>query len=376
MKLQVLQENLNKALGLASRFASVKAQLPVLGNILFSARKTKLTLSATNLETSISISLGAQIKEEGELTLPARVISDFVANLPATTLNLESEKEHLKITGSDFSSRVAGMNAVDFPAVPRNIDQGKSFVLPRENFLKALSCVSFSTSIDETRPILTGVLFVFETERLTLVATDGFRLSQKKIKLENSLKPQKVVLPKSALLELARIGEAGENLLFSFQEKENQILLGIENIILSSRILEGDFPPFEKIIPKSSNIRVRCDKEDLLRAVKLASVFARDSANIVRLNLKKGFLTLFAESSAAGSQETKVEAIIESPFTKTSENKGFEIAFNYRFLEDFLKAIEGEEVNLAFSDSISPGVFTDPQDPDYLHLIMPVKLQG
>ena len=376
MKLQVLQENLNKALSFASRFASPKAQLPVLGNILLSAKKTKLLVSATNLEVSISIALGAQIKAEGDLTIPARTIVDLVSNLPSLTVNLESEKEHLEISCSGFSSRLSGMNAADFPSVPSSVGKDKGIALPKDAFLESLAQVSFCASTDETRPIITGVLFIFEKGFLYLVATDGFRLSQKKIKIDAAVKIKKLVLPKTALLELPRIAEDQEDLLFCFKEKENQILFEVGNIILSSRILEGEFPPYDKIIPKETSIKIRVDKEEFLRAVKLAAVFARDSANVVKIVVGKDYLQLSAESSNSGSQKTKIEASVDSSFAKATEDEAFEIAFNYRFLEDFLKAVKGEEVNLGFSNANTPGVFTDPKDPDYLHLIMPVKIQG
>lgn len=371
MKLQVLQENLNKALSFASRFASPKAQLPVLGNILLSAKKTKLVVSSTNLEVSISISVGAQIKNEGELTIPARTIVDIVSNLPPSTITLESDKENLQIVSSGFSSRLSGMNAADFPAIPTAISREGSIALPKEKFLDSLSQVSFSVSSDETRPILTGVLFIFDKESLYMVATDGFRLSRKKVELDTRVKAKKLVLPKTALSELSRIAENEEDLQFCFKEKENQAMFAVSNAVLSSRILEGEYPPYEKIIPKSSSIKIRADKEEMLRAVRLASVFARESANVVKIGLEKDSMQISAESSNSGSQKTKVEANIEGHGTEA-----FEIAFNYRFLEDFLKATKGEEVNMGFSNANAPGVFTDPKDPDYLHLIMPVKIQG
>ncbi|MFH1863875.1 MAG: DNA polymerase III subunit beta [bacterium] len=376
MKLQVIQENLNKALSFASRFASPKAQLPVLGNILLSAKKTKLLVAATNLEVSISVSLGAQIASEGDLTVPARTIVDLVSNLPPSTVNLETDKERLEISCPGFSSKISGINALDFPSIPSTVGKTGNVVLPKKEFLESLSQVSFSTSSDETRPILTGVLFIFGKGYLQMVATDGFRLSQKKIKLDFSSIVKKLVLPKTALLELSRIGEDQNSFDFSFNEKENQVLFGFDGIVLSSRVLEGDFPPYEKIIPKSSSIKIRADREDLLRAVKLAAVFARDSANVIKISLGKDSLQVSAESSNSGSQKTKVEAAFETAGGAAHILKDFEIAFNYRFLEDFLKAVRGEEVNMDFSSPNAPGVFTDPKDPDYLHLIMPVKIQG
>lgn len=368
MKLTVLQENLANALNIASRFTSSRAQLPVLENVLFSASKTRLKLSATNLETSAVINLGAQIEQEGEITIPARTVTEIILNLPSGPLELESDKEHLKIKAEGFSSKVLGMNSADFPKVPQAIEPDGALVLPREELLEALAQVLFAVSVDESRPILTGVLFVFGKDGLILVATDGFRLSQKKIALKGSGQVKKLVLPKNPLVEITRLEKETEEIKMSLRDKENQIIFGLGETVLSSRVLEGEFPDYEKIIPQSATLKVRTDKEELLRAVKLASVFARDSANIVKFKVEKEGLTLAAESPQAGNQETLIEAKVEG-------ETPLEIAFNYRFLEEFLKAAQGEEIQMEFKDSASPGVFTDPKDPDFLHLIMPVKIQ-
>jgi DNA polymerase III subunit beta len=368
MKLQVLQENLAKALLNASRFANQRAQLPVLGNIKLSTKKTKLQIASTNLEVSISVSVGAQIEKEGEITIPAKVITELISNLMPGTINIEAEKEQLKISSSGFSSTVSGMNTSDFPSIPQSIDAKTSIVLPKKEFLDALSQVSFATSVDESRPILTGVLFIFQKDALVLVATDGFRLSQKKIKIANLPKLDQVVLPRSPLGELSRLSEEADEILFNLKKTDNQITFGINDTILSSRILEGEYPNFEKIIPKEATIKVEVDKDELLRAVKLASVFARDSANIVKLNINKGSVDISAESSNAGNQKTKIDAKV------TGEK--FEIDYNYRFLEDFLHIVKGETVSMEFSSPTAPGVFGDSSDTNFLHLIMPVRIQS
>ena len=370
MELQVLQENLSNALLTAARFTSSRAQLPVLGNIFFNAKKTKLTLLATNLETSIAISLGAKVTEDGEITVPAKTITDVVNNLSSGSLNLKSEKEHLKIAMGSFSAKVLGMNGADFPKVPQALPKEGTLSLPKEALVEALSQTLFAVSVDEARPVLTGVLFVFAKDTLYLVATDGFRLSRKKIAVKIETKIEKAILPKNVLLEVLRLGEEEENLSLALKESENQVLFASGETVLSSRVLDGEFPEYEKIIPKGAEIKVRVDKEELLRAVKLASVFARDSANIVKFTLNKDSLGLSAESSQAGNQEDKIDVKVEG------EVKNFEIAFNYRFLEEFLKSVKGEEILMEFSDANAPGVFLDPKDTDYLHLIMPVKVQG
>ncbi len=371
MKLQVLQEDFSKAINTAARFTSSRAQLPILGNILLSASQTKLSIASTNLEISISISVGAQVEKEGEITIPSRVVSDLVSNLPSGQISLQAEKEQLKISTQGFSSSVSGMNSVDFPPVPRILGKG-AIRLSKKDLIEALSQVSFAASTDETRPILTGVLFIFERGSLTLVATDGFRLSQKKVFLKGIKSGRRVILPKSALSEISRLSGEVEEISFSFKDKENQVVFALSNAVLSSRTLEGEFPSFEKIIPKDSSYKVNLDREEFLRAVKLAAVFARDSANIVGINLKRDLIEISAESPHTGQQKTEVDAKVEGEVGK----KGFEINFNYRFLEDLLNALSGEEVQVEFSNPNAPGVFTDPKDKNFLHLIMPVRIQS
>lgn len=369
MKLTVLQENLSKAISTAARFASTRAQLPILGNILISSHKTKITVSSTNLEVSVSVSVGAKVLEEGEISVPAKVISELVDNLPRETLDISSEKEQLKVSALGFASTVLGINTADFPKIPNSVSREKSIIMPKGELAKALSQVSFATSVDETRPVLTGVLFMFSKKTLQLVATDGFRLSRKTLKVEHSGVDNNVILPKMVLSELSRSME-GDEVLFELKEKEKQAVFGLGDTILTSRLLEGEYPDFEKIFPKFSAIKILCDKEEFGRAVKLASIFARDGANIVKIKVLKESLKISAESGSSGSQEAKVEAKITN-----SETGEFEISFNYRFLEDFLHSVVGEEVKMEFSGPNSPGLFTDTSDPSYLHLIMPVKVQ-
>ncbi len=374
MKLQILQENLLKAVSLTSRFTSTRAQLPILGNILLFASKSKLNVSSTNLEISASISIGAKVEKDGEVSIPSRILLELISNLPKETLTLEAQKEQLKISTSSFSSNVLGMNTSDFPKVPSLIHKEKGTLLPTGEFSKALSKVIFASSNDETRPILTGVLFIFEAGVLNLVSTDGFRLSLNKIKIKDSKLKTRFVLPKNILSEVGRV-EAEGDILLEVSEKEKQVIFGIGDTVLSSRLLEGEFPDFVKILPKSSVLKMLVDKEDLLRAVKLSAPFARDNANIVKLTINKDQLIIMAEGSSSGSQETKIDVKVESSFAKASEDSEFEIAFSFKFLEDFLGSVDGEEVKMEFSGVDKPGVFTDPTNPDYLHLIMPVKIQ-
>lgn len=367
MKTAVLQENLAKALQITSRFVSSRAQLPILGNIFLKAGKTKLTVAATNLEISTATAIGAKTEKEGEITIPGRVLAEIITNLRPGDVSLTVDKEQLKVVSENFSATILGMNAADFPPVPQAINADNALSLSRKDFTEALLPVAFAASIDETRPTLTGVLFIFEGKELTLVATDGFRLSQNKMSLDKTQKTQKVILPKSTLTEVLRLADE-EEISFFLNQAERQVVFGIGGTILSSRMIEGEFPNFEKIIPKDSSTKIVLDKEEFLRAVKLASVFARESANIIKIIAKKEEVRFSAEAAAAGSQEGKVEAKVEGEVV--------EIAFNYRFLEELLAVIPGETVSISLAGAVVPAVFTDPTNPPFLHLIMPVRLQG
>lgn len=369
MKVQILQENLERAINIATRFASTKAQLPILANILISTRKSKILISSTNLEISASVQVGAKVEEEGEISIPAKIISELSSNLPKETIDLQSDKEQLKISTSGFNSTVLGMNSTDFPKIPSILNSSNMIVVSRDLLANSLGKVIFSTSTDETRPILTGVLFIIKDKQLFLVATDGFRLSRKSIVLENFKGEAKsVVIPKGILNEISRGVFETDTIAFDLEESEKQVLFELGDTVFTSRLLEGEYPDFEKIIPKESSVKVLLDKEEFLRAVKLASIFAKEAANVVKLKILKDSIKVFAESGQSGSQEMKVDAKVE----KTAGGE-FEIAFNFHYLEDFLHSVAGEELSMEFINSTSAGVFKDTGDANYLHLIMPVK---
>lgn len=368
MKLEVLQEDLSKALNIASRLASPKAQLPILGNILLASKKNKLLLISTNLETSISITIGAKTKKAGDLTVPARIVNDVVSNMPKGNVSLETTKEQLKITSNKYTSTVSGMHPADFPEVPLQIGKA-ALKLPTEEFLSGLARVIFAASTDETRPVLTGVLMLIEKASITLVSTDGFRLSRKRFSIKTKGADTSLILPKNTLSELSRLAGGSDTLKVALPQKESMAVFGFENTILSSRLIQGEFPDFEKIIPNKSDIVIDIDKEELLRAVKVASVFARDSANTINIEVKPEELIISSQSQNSGKQKVSVDAKVDGLVAKS-----FLIAFNYRFLEDYLTSVQAESVIVKFSGSNAPGVFLDPEDGDYLHLIMPVKL--
>lgn len=374
MRLQVLQEDLSKLLTICSRFANPKVQLPILANVLLKTERNKLKVCATNLETAISSSIGAKIEEEGEITTSAKTLYEIVSNLKPGQIVLDSEKESLKIKAEGFESIVSGLNSSEFPAVPEKLDS-EFYEVSSKDLSGVLEKVLFAVSSDLSRPILTGVLVIFKSDALGFVSTDGFRLSQRKIKVKGPKSEVRLILPKSVLSEVSRLALVGESINFSFNKSDNQVIFGLENTIISSRVIEGNFPDFERIIPKETKLVVKLDRDEFSRCVKLSSIFARDSANVVKLEIKKDFVEISAESQSKGTQKGKVEASVDSKLEGFSET-GLSIAFNYRFLEELLSVIESDQVQIEFSDSNSPALFLDEEDKEYLHIIMPIRLQG
>jgi len=371
MKLQVLQQDLSKALSTSIRFINSRNTLPILGNFLLQAEKTKLKIKGTNLEMSISLSLGAKIEEEGNLTVPAKIFQELVANLNQGSLNLTQVKEQLKIEGKDFIGNIPITPANDFPSIPSNIAKDNSFEIKVEDLDKALSKVLFSASIDETRPVLTGVLFIFEEKSLSLVSSDGFRLSKKIIKLDKKIESKNLIIPRNSLFELLKnLKELNnsDSVQFGIKEEDNQLVIKIGSIFLTTRLIDGAFPDFEKIIPKTSTTKIIVDKNDLGRLVKLGSIFAKESANVIKLIISKNSLEITSESSKGGSQKGSVEVKAEGP--------AVDISFNYKYIEEFLNIDEGNDLEINLTDSISPAIFIDPKDKDFLHLIMPVRIQS
>ncbi len=367
MQLTILQEDLSKALTIAVRFASTRSSLPILGNFLLRAEKSKLKIKATNLEMSVTLAIGAKIEKEGEITVPAKLLVDIVTNLNHGQITLTNEKEELKIVSGSFKAKLPTTPVNDFPTLPEGLDSKKSFSIPTKVLTGSLGKILFSTSIDETRPILTGVLFIFKGESLSLVASDGFRLSRKTVKLQKPLEEMQFVIPKPSVMEIVKAAANGD-LEFEFKASDNQLLIKSNDMIISSRIIEGTFPDFEKIIPKTSGTLVTVDKNDFAKAVKLAAVFAKVEGNIIKLTVKENTLQLTSENEKSGAQVNEIEAKVEGG--------NLEISYNYKFIEDFLNVSVGDSILIKLIDSISASIFEDPEDKDFLHLIMPVRVQS
>jgi DNA polymerase-3 subunit beta len=374
MKATILQTDLNKWLSVVGRVVPNRGQLPILANVLLEADKEGLTLSATNLEIGLKVIAGGKVLEEGAITIPAKSLGEFVASLPAGNVTLETEGEKLKVEGGKLAATFTGISATEFPVISK-IDNNanstnKAFKLKRKIIEEVATQVAYAAATDESRPVLTGILFETEGKTLKVTATDGFRLTRKIITTEHEIKglEKGLIIPARTIMEIARIVSEGkkDEVEMGMAGDSNQLVVGYEGIFLASRILEGNFPDLEKIIPKGAKTEVIMDKEELVRAVKAVGIFARDSSNIIRLKIEEGQLTVEASSTQTGESKVEIEA----------EKKGEDgqIAFNYRYVQDFLNSVSEERVTFKMNDSLAPGIFGLEKEEGLFHIIMPVRV--
>jgi DNA polymerase-3 subunit beta len=368
MKAQVLQSNLHKALSFVGKSVSTKTQLPVLSNILLETDQGRLKLSSTNLETSISFWVGAQIGEEGALTVPARLFSELVGSFRQEKVSLTATATALKMTCGDSEATLTGIAASEFPPLP-TIGPQKDAVLQRSILEKGLPFVLIAASTDEGRPILTGIKFMEKEDQLWLVATDGYRLSLRKLPKTKGL-GDGFAIPARALSEVFRLltEEKNDAVDLYFSKDQNQMIFALENAQITTRLIEGEYPPFERIIPAGFTTRVIFDKIGLQRAVKFASVYAKESANILKISVTRDKVIISANSPQVGDNKTIVDAQVEG--------EGGEVAFNAKFVSDLLAVFPEDQVAFEMTGPLAPGVFKLVDDPSYLHIIMPVRVQG
>ncbi len=375
MKVSCLQENLAKGLSIVGRAVATRSTLPVLSNVMLATDGARLKLSATNLEIGIVCWIGAKVEEDGSITVPARLLTDFVNSLPPERIDMELtvRTQTLNLKCARFEANIKGIDAQEFPLIPTAGEDSKISLDP-SMLRQMIDQVVFAAATDESRPILTGVLAKFQGEQLTLAAADGFRLSVRTAHLPEPVsEPVTVIVPARALAELSRIsGEQEQPIEITITPARNQALFHMANVDLVSQLIEGNFPDYNQIIPKSYSTRTVVSTSDFLKAAKTANIFARDAANIVRLEivpggeLAPGRVTLTATSAEVGDNVGEIDAVIEG--------EEMEIAFNAKYLIDVLSVVDAAQVALETTTASSPGVIKPVGSEDFTHVIMPMHI--
>ena len=376
MNVSCLQEHLAKGLSIVSRAVAARSTLPITANILLTTEEGRLKLSATNLEIALSAWVPAQVEEEGAITIQARLLGDFVNSLPAEKieLTLAPRSRQLKLVCARNQATMAGVDADDFPPIP-SVEDGASVELDPQELHKALTQVTIAAATDDSRPVLTGIDVVMEGDQLTLASADGFRLSVRHITLAKAVPERvEVIIPARALNELNRLlPEESEPVQLMLNSTKTQALFKLKNVELVAQLIQGTFPSYSQLIPDDYTSKAVVEASDFLRETRTAAIFARDGSGIVRLQftpgeeLNVGKMTISARAEEIGDNMGEVDATVEGEADK--------IAFNSKYLQEFLQVVGEGRIALEMSGSSRQGVLRPMGDDSFVHVLMPMVVQ-
>ncbi len=380
MRVQCLQENLARALSLVSRAVAPRtATLPVLTHVLLATDNGRLKVAATNLEVGVVYWIGAKVESDGAITVPARTLSELVTLLPADKVDLELNvrTQTLRVQCGRTDTTIKGIDAQEFPIIPSPGEQPLARI-SGSALKKLISQVVFAAATDESRPALTGVLTKLDGERIIMVATDGFRLSKREEKLLEAITsdaPVTMLIPAKALQEVSRVIESEEDVVFiHLTASHGQAMFQTPRANVVAQLIDQKFPPWEAIVPQRYETRVTINAAEMLKACRQASIFARESADMVRLgihvgeDLEPGKVTVSARADETGENCSELEAI--------TSGKSMEIGFNVRYLIEGISAADSPQVVMDLIQPRSPAVLRAIGDEHYLHIIMPMNLPG
>jgi DNA polymerase-3 subunit beta len=362
MKLQVTQQNLAKALNTVARVANSRNTLPILANVLLRTENNRLSISATNLDIGITHYIGSKVSQEGAITVPARLMQDFVSSLPDSVLNLELTDNKLHINNDQYQSTINGIVADDFPVMPA-IKEGVNWKGAAAEVKKALSQVVFAASADDSRPVLNGVYFHTSATNALIAATDSYRLAE--AKLAKATKGLDFLMPASAAQDLLRIISDTDKEV-SVTHDDQQVLFEVGDVSLVARLIEGNYPDYRKLIPTKFATVAKIGRGDFINITKVSALFARESAGSITIKADKeaGVVSINSIASQLGENTATAEAAIKG---------GGEVTLNSRYLLDALNAFGADEVEFCFNGKLEPCILRSSEEAGYLHLIMPLR---
>ena len=376
MKLTCLQENLSRGLGIVGRAVATRSTLPITNNVLLSTEKSRLKLAATNLEIAISCWMGAKVAEEGAITVPARLFTDFVNSLPTEEIEmaLSPKTNTLELKCARFEGRISGVSADEFPPIP-TIGDGVGTKIEPDDLRLAVAQVAFAAATEETRPVLTGILCEFEGNSLTMAAADGFRLAVHTAPLSQPVPERmEIIVPARALNELQRLlVDQEETVELTVNTEKGQALFRLKDVEIMSQLIQGAFPNYKQLIPERYSTRAEVSLAEFNKATRTASIFAREGSAIVRLEVspgegkKPGKIVLAARAEEVGDNVGEVDAVVEGEESK--------IAFNSKYLSEVLGVLHQERVALETTSPSSPGVLRPVGVDNYIHVVMPMFVQ-
>ena len=376
MQLSCLQENLSRGLSIVQRAGATRTTLPITQNVLLSTDNSRLKLAATNLEIAISTWIGAQVEEEGSITIPARLLTEFVNSLPVERIDIAMNPQPLglDLECARFEAHINGRDADDFPPIP-TVESGVIGKISSSVLKDAITHVAFAAATEESRPVLTGIKVDLKGDSFTFVAADGFRLAVYEGKLAEAVSEDvSFIMPARAFQEVNRlIGTDDTTIEFTVTPSKSQALFRLDNVELVSQLIQGTFPNYSQLIPEGHDTRAVVDQTAFLSATRTASIFARDGSGIVRLNVlpaengSGGKLSISSRAEELGDNQGEIDASVEGDESK--------IAFNSKYLSEVLDVLGSGEIALETTTSSSPGVIRPVSKEGYIHVVMPMFVQ-
>jgi len=374
MKFSCNQDTFSKYLNILSRVVSSKPGLPILNNVFLETEKGKLKMKTTDLELSITTWIGADVKDDGKITLPAKQLSEFVNSIPEEVVNVEVEKQNFNISTSNNSASFNTMPSDDFPNIPSVDKKQDPFLqINSADLVMAINRVAFAAATDDIKPVLTGVKVEIEEDDVSFIATDGLRLSKQVIKTAKTDKTKSFLVPVRAFTELSHIinemgGEVDMISIYLIEDK-NQVMFRVGDVDLISRLIDGEFPEYKQIIPTGYKTKCEIEREEFLNSLKVVNIIARSvlgNKMILDIDPKENQIALSATQADLGKNESTFECKVEGEELK--------IAFSSKLLTDILNHVDSEDILFECSEAVRPGVFKIKEDDNFIHLVMPMML--
>ena len=367
MKFSCTQENLARGLSVVTHVAGKNVNLPVLSNVLIKAEGGVIRLLTTNLEIAVNTLIRGKVEKEGQFTVQAKLLGDYVTLLPKERVDVELRDKELYISCGSQHTSLRGSSAEEFPLVPEFEKKGK-YVVGAIEFKIALSQSLFAVATDETRPEISGLLFRFSDKDLVLVGTDSYRLAERRLGLQLSAGTHEVIVPYRSLAEIARIIVEDEETVAIYWS-ENQLMFVCGETELTTRVIEGHYPDYQQIIPKNHHTRGVVDVEEFMNLVKTAGLFSRSGVHDIRLEFYPAKKEIVIQSQ--NSQVGENRSVLKSEDLSGTENT---ITFNYRYLVEGLSSMRSDKVALELIDDANPGVVRPlEKEKEYLYMVMPIK---
>lgn len=368
MKLVCSQADLEQAVNIVGKAITPNTTLPVLNNILLKAEDKKLHFAATNLEVAIQFFIPAEVKNEGSITIPAKLLSSYISLLRDEKVEITlKDGDTIEIDSASSHTKMKGISSNEFPVIPK-IEKGNTFKVETKVLEEAINQTAFAASTNTSRPVLSGVLFDVDKDILKVVATDSYRLAEKTITLkEPTTLDIECIVPARTVMELGKILSRVEAEMVELSVSKNQVLFAVGDIQLMSRLIEGKFPPYEKVVPKERKTKLEVLDETLANVVRRVSLFARENNNSIKLSATTdGKLTITTDETRVGEEKAEMDVKIEGENNK--------IALNAQYLLDVLNYIKSENIFVEIDDKLSPAVIRPAKDKGYVYIIMPLKI--